>query len=306
MEIVTVDKQTRIGVGAGAMIALILYFVPNLGWPLAASAIFVCALVACWGLWPIITGGKEPLLRYWETSAKKDAMRVGLVLLGIGIGLVIAHRSLLVWTTVTDTGPIAWNFEDTARGHGYFLDMQKTGDQEVTVAGFGAVGKNIKSEPIDDFEGYIRSDLTNKKSPIYVMAANAGTAHACMLSVPTPPEETLGIPAFSLFAVVTHKKPLYVNIPYDDSVSATKFKNEFAPFTVVMKYAGKEYKRQFSRAEVDLQLAIFTKASDPPSNPYVARKETAPPITSFAATHSSNQTKRHSDPIKSRSNGHGI
>ena len=236
---------------------------------------------------PLILFGLIDLYRERKLSLWRARKWVGIGLLILGSaawGADVADRLGFVQLSTlgfpANTGPIVWNFDETAHGRGYFLDMQKTADaQAANIVGFGAVGKNVTPDPIDDFVGYIRSDVTNEKIPIYFMAADSGAAHACVISVPTPPEETLGIPAFSLFAIATHKKPVFVNVPYADAMPAAKFKSEFVPFTVVMKYAGKEYKRRFSREEVDLQLATFEKATAPPTNPYVVRKNATEPTS---------------------------
>jgi hypothetical protein len=68
------------------------------------------------------------------------------------------------------TGRIIWNFEQTARGGGAFLSLQKVGDQEIRVIGFGAHGKNNSSDPVSQLSGYMRSDRTNEQVPIYVLA----------------------------------------------------------------------------------------------------------------------------------------
>ena len=175
------DKQTRVGIGASAIVALILYFAPNLGWLYAGPAVAVCAAVAIWGLWPLATGGKETVAQYWKKSGKKDAFSVGLVLIGIGIGIAINHHDLFAWSATENTGPIVWNFEDTARGRGYFLDVQKQPGKDGIVAGSGAHGKNITSEPITDFNAYLRSDRNNEQLPVYILAVSAVVANAAHL-----------------------------------------------------------------------------------------------------------------------------
>lgn len=278
------DRPTRIGLGGTAMFTLAGLSAPLLGWQVSAPVMVICAIVAGWGFWPLVHEHfppREKLINYWNNHVKRQVALIALFILGIAAGGLYGIPNFAFWRGSPNTGPIIWNFDETASGHGYFLDMQKAEGREANIVGFGAIGKNITSDPIDDFQGYLRSDLTNETLPIYFMAADAGATHACTISVPTPPEDTLGIPAFSLFAIATHKKPLYVNVPYQDAIAATKFKNEFAPFTVVLKYDGKEYKRRFSREEVDQQLTLFEKASGPPTNPYVVRKNSAPPITSL-------------------------
>lgn len=287
------DKPTRVGLGGTAVFTLAGVAAPYLGWWVSGPIMGICAIVAGWGFWPLVherLPPREKLTNYWNSRLKWHLAIIAIFALGVFIGSSYGLPDFGLWRIFPkNAGPIVWNLDEAAGGHGYFLDMQKTDiqgpshqqSQGVNIVGFGGIGKNITADPIDDFQGYLRSDLTNETLPIYFMAADAGAAHACMISVPTPPEQTLGIPAFSLFAIATHKKPMFVNVPYADAIPATKFESEFVPFTIVMKYAGTEYKRRFSREEVDRQLALFEKAAGPPTNPYVVRKETASPITSL-------------------------
>jgi hypothetical protein len=274
------DKQTRIGIGAAAVFVLISYVAPLLGgW--AIPALLLTLLVAIWGMWPLLEPhhpAKEAIAIYWKRNAKRYGAVVAVLLIGVGIGL-LANGYKYIFRSPPTFGPLAWNFEETAAGHGYFLNMQKTGNKEINVAGFGAIGKNTSSDPISDFQGYVRSVVTNETTPIYILAANSVTTHACTLAVPSLPEDTRGIPGFSLVQIVSYKKPFFVNVPYADAIPFMKFESEFVPFTVILKYGGKEYKRQFQREEVERQKAIFEKASGPPTEPYIIRK--APQVTSL-------------------------
>jgi hypothetical protein len=243
-------------------------------------ALVVLSLVLAGHLFWKWISTKQSVVRYWNKGGKIQAGALVVLALGIAIGL-ITSRIGAFWQSDPDTGPIVWNFAQSASGRAYFLDWQKPDNQEINVVGFGATGKNMSAEPINDFQGYVRSDVTNKAEPLYILAANAPVAHVCSLVVPTLPENTEGIPAFSAVNVVTRKKPFYMNVTYADTTPISKFENEFAPFTVVLKYGGKEYKRQFSREEVERQKALIEKLSGPPTDPYVARKDNAPSIEDF-------------------------
>jgi hypothetical protein len=154
------------------------------------------------------------------TSTATDAR----VWIGIAVALLVAltwegfvsDRLAVLLTRYamnnsSDTGRIIWNFDQTARGGGYFLTMQKVGDQEIRVIGFGAHGKNNSSDPISKFNGYMRSDRTNAQIPIYVLAQDADETKvlACFQHpwIPTLPEETFGVPAFADFEIGTYEKP---------------------------------------------------------------------------------------------------
>jgi hypothetical protein len=179
----------------------------------------------------------------------------------------------------SDTGRIIRNFEQTARGGGYFLTIQKVGDQEIHVIGFAAHGKNNSSDPVSQFSGYLRSDRTNAQIPIYILAQNADESKvlACFPHpwIPTLPGETFGIPPFADFEIGSHDKPFIE--PGKDGVTITKFLNDFVPFMIVLEYDGIKVERHFSREEVNKQIEIFEKSLNPLSNPYVLRRANASP-----------------------------
>lgn len=123
---------------------------------------------------PLVLIGLADLYRERKLSMWKARKWVGIIFLLLGLaawGADVADRfgilALSTWGLPTSTGAIVWNFEDAARGRGYFLDMQKPANGgEVIVAGFGAHAKNTTPEPINDFEAFLRSDKNNKSIPI--------------------------------------------------------------------------------------------------------------------------------------------
>jgi hypothetical protein len=139
---------------------------------------------------------------FWKRIAAiaKDNARLAFSILGavavfaagITIGRFIGHRE---FATPAAIGNIVWNFEQTANGNGYFLNMQGVGNQELRVTGFGAHGKNITSSPITKFSGYMRSEQTNVPLPIYIVAYDPDETkiQACFAQpmVPTLPQENL-------------------------------------------------------------------------------------------------------------------
>jgi hypothetical protein len=203
---------------------------------------------------------------------------VALIFHGLAVDGLIPFVMNRVSASSSDTGRIVWNFEQTARGAGYFLTMQKTGDQEIRVIGFGAWGKNTSSDPVSAFSGYMRSDKTNAEIPVYILAqdANESTTLACFAHpwIPTLPGETFGIPPFADFQIVTHEKPVIET--GKDGIPITKFFTDFVPFTILLEYDGRKVERHFSREEVTKQIEIFEKSMNPLSNPYVLRRATAP------------------------------
>ncbi len=277
----TMDISTRVGLGGTALFALAGFTQPLFGWWISGSIMGICALVAGWGFWPLISShlpSRQGIADYWKGQAKTHASMIGVLLLGLGIGGTVSNGDHGLWKVSPDNGRIVWNLEETASGHGYFLNMQKPADQEPRIVGFGAHGKNISSEPISDFDAYLRSDTTNETLPIYIVAAASGVTNACSMAAPTLPKDTLGIPAFADFDIVSYEKPFFLNVLYPDAVPLTKFLNEFVPFTLVMKYDGRNYKRHFSKEEVDRQVALLEKLSAPITIPHVVRKQSAPTV----------------------------
>jgi hypothetical protein len=87
--------------------------------------------------------------------------------------------------------------------------------------------------------------------------------------------ETYGIPAFADFDVVTFEKP-FVEIG-KDGITLTKFMADFVPFTIVLEYDGTEYRRQFSKAEVEEQVEVYKRSFTPQNTPHIVRKPNARP-----------------------------
>ena len=217
--------------------------------------------------------------------------------MGFRLGSFIAFISLAIWLVIyatysngtflsfngrePDTGPIVWNFEQTTRGAGFFLTMQKIGgEQEIRVLSFGAKGKNKTDKPISKFSGYLRSEQTNVTIPIYLLAQEPDQSVqskviACFPHpwIPTIGDETFGIPPFAEFEISTWEKPFIET--GKDGISLSQFIRDFVPFTVVLEYDGTKYERRFTTAEVQLQTTMLDHLSDPTSSPHVTRRPNA-------------------------------
>jgi hypothetical protein len=154
-------------------------------------------------------------------------------------------------------GNILWNFEQTAQGFGYFLTLQRvTGQSEIRLINFGAYGKNISKSPISQFSGYLQSDLTNARLPIYLLAQNAdeSTTLACFPYpwIPTRPEETYSIPPLAEFQITTFDK-VFIEAG-KDGVPISNFWKNFGSFTLVLEYDREKFQRHFSREEIQRQI----------------------------------------------------
>ena len=228
----------------------------------------------------------------WEQITaylQRDKVATVLIIIGlicaVGLGLVIGaliSRGVSPPEQAQSTGRIAWNFDQTARGEGYFLNMGKLNDGEIHVAGFGAHGKNTSKDPITEFKGYIRSDLTNAQLPIYIIAF--GPDHQARPGeisfpnmFPTLPEETYGIPGLAEFDIVTHKTQAIQSGV--DGMPLSKFLREFGAFTLVLEYDGIKLEKQFTADSIKKQLELFDKSLNPQNAtiPRVTRKPNATP-----------------------------
>jgi hypothetical protein len=177
-------------------------------------------------------------------------------------------------------GNIIWNFEQTAQGLGNFLTLQRvTGQPEIRFVNFGAHGKNTSKSEIHQFSGYLQSDLTNARLPIYLLAQNAeaSTVFACFpyLWIPTRPDETYSIPPLADFEITTFNKAFIE--AGKDGIPISEFWSNFGSFTLVLEYDGRKFKRHFTREEIQRQIDMFEKSLNPKSNPFVLRKPDASP-----------------------------
>jgi hypothetical protein len=178
-------------------------------------------------------------------------------------------------------GNVIWNFEQTARGLGYFLTLQRVNGAEVRFINFGAHGKNTSNNPISEFSGYLQSDLTNARLPIYLLAQNAESVTgllACFANpwIPTRPDETFSIPPLADFEITTFDKAFIE--AGKDGMPISNFWNNFGPFTLVLEYNGIGYRRHFSREEIQRQIDMFEKSLNPKSSPFVLRRPDATPV----------------------------
>jgi hypothetical protein len=213
---------------------------------------------------------QRQIIRWWPVAAVLAFVYVA--------GPELYRRAIIQEAPTPTIGPIAWNFEQLARGGGgYFLNMIKTGSQEIRVLGFQAHGKNYSTEPISEFSGYMRLDLTNVQLPIYILAQDVDESKiaVCTPRIPTAPQETFGIPGFADFDIGTYEKP-FIEVS-KDGVLVSKFLNDFVPFTVVLTYQGATATRQFTREEVTKQIDTFEKSVSLQSIPRVIRKSGAKP-----------------------------
>jgi hypothetical protein len=177
-----------------------------------------------------------------------------------------------------DTGRIAWNIEEAARGLSYFLGFNRQNQEEVRITGFAAHGRNTSNDPITELKGFIRSDVTNEELPLYVVAEDPNAAHDPFAhTIPTLVAETYGIPGSAEFNITTFNKAVFEG--GIDGIPISKFMRDFSSFTLVLEYDGNIYKRQFTQQEIQGQLQLFERQTDPSKNtaPRIVRRPNATP-----------------------------
>ena len=171
-----------------------------------------------------------PDARDWITRQADRWWPVALlVAFAYAAGPTLYQRTFPSTATLHATGRIAWNIEQAAQGGAYFLNMIRLNDQEIRILGFQAHGKNNSNDPITEFSGYIRSDATNARRPIYLQAQDQeeNKTLACLPHpwIPTLPDQTFGIPPLADFEIGTYDKP-YAELG-KDGIPLSQFLNTF-------------------------------------------------------------------------------
>lgn len=145
---------------------------------------------------------------------------------------------------------VSWDFT------GYFLGMSAKAGANIHISSLQVRGKNNTNNPFEKVSGYIQSNITNKRIPILLESM--------------PPEETNGIPPKCQFWI----RALFRDPNAErEGIAAENFLKEFSSFTFVFEYDGKEYKYRFDRKEVETQIELFRKDSNPKPSPMVTRRE---------------------------------
>jgi len=221
------------------------------------------------------------LMRRWRGKMSMIFVALGFggaLILGIAIGGLVLNAGPLNVSPAQATGRISWNFDQP--GDNFFLLMTRTGNEELRIAGFQAHGKNTSADPITEFSGYMRSDLTNEERPIFIRAQDlADTNRPAFMPVemiPTPPYQTYGIPGLSEFDIITDENT-YIHVGVGGE-PASEFLRDFGPFTIVLKYDGLTITRHFTVDQIKAQMDLLLKHAPGVNNvPRVTRKPTAPP-----------------------------
>jgi hypothetical protein len=153
---------------------------------------------------------------------------------------------------------------------------------EIRVVGFGFHGKNTSKDPITEFQGYVRSDLTNARLPFFIMAEEPKNTSATPNpfqppQIPTRPEETFGIPGLADFDIATFENTVMTQGV--DGVPVSQFLREFGSCTVILEYDGTRVERNFSNEKIRKAIAAFESSLNPQRTtaPRVTRRPNAAP-----------------------------
>jgi hypothetical protein len=179
-----------------------------------------------------------------------------------------------------DTGRIAWNFDQILKGQANFLNLSRLNESGIRVVGIGAHGRNTSNDPISEFKGYVRSDLTNAHLPIFILAEDPDIAAKdpspfFPANIPTRPEETYGIPGLAEFDIVTYEQVIIQTGV--DGVPVEQFLREFGAFTLILEYDGIKVEQKFSSELIKQAISKFENSINPQRTtvPRVTRKPDA-------------------------------
>jgi len=148
--------------------------------------------------------------------------------------------------------------------------------------GFGARGRNTSPDPVSEFKGYLRSDLTNARLPILVLAQDPNAPDTPNpfqpIMIPTKPEETFGIPGLAEFDIVTFEGTV-INTGVD-GIPVSQFLREFGAFTLVLEYDGLKIEQKFPADQIRKAIDKFEKDITPKrtTSPRVTRRSDATPL----------------------------
>lgn len=157
------------------------------------------------------------------------------------VALCFCVVSLLAPAQTTD---ISWNFNS-------FLGMTGGNGQEPWVISFQARGKNNTKQPISRIGGYVKSDTSDQRFPIWLIVGGQLV----------PSDEKNKIQPGAGFDVAT--KPFNSSPTNREGMPATKFLSNFSSFTFVFEHDGKSTSRHFVSSEVAKRIQDFQRESEP-------------------------------------------
>jgi hypothetical protein len=206
----------------------------------------------------------------YDTAAGTMAWFAGLGLIAILVAVarrpnkeiirVISPLTLAVVATILATGAWGWVLFDRAKGpiiwtfgdgpHPIF-GMRGGGAERPLISTFQLTGNNRSDEPISNIDGFLRSNITNKKLPLFFQI-NGKYVRTI---------DTNGVPPHADFMIV---------VPFTDdqakfetiTIPSDQFLSEYGNLTLSVTFEGRgsPYIRNFPRGELAGVIDEFEKS----------------------------------------------
>jgi len=165
---------------------------------------------------------------------------------------------------------LEWWFDRKENPTG-FLGLSSSFGEEPYVYLLQFYGKNNTNERLENISGFVQSRSSDTRLPIGINVS--GTIFE--------PEKAGGIPPGAEFAIMTW--PLPSNMPNrTGGMTVSRFLVEFAEFTFVLNYNGKQYTRTFVNAEIREPIEKFARERADEAakqKPAVKPKSASPPTS---------------------------
>jgi hypothetical protein len=131
-------------------------------------------------------------------------------------------------------GPILWEYNSGRPP----LGVGRRSGGPLWIDAFQFTGHNRSDDPIDIVDAYVRSDTTTRTIPLTWALGGS----------PLPMSEGAAVSGgkFTLVGVLPSTDPAYTQ-----GIIVDQFRKEFESFTFFATYAGQQFKRRFSKSEVE-------------------------------------------------------
>jgi hypothetical protein len=189
-------------------------------------------------------------LKWWDSrSPQKEKIEIVISPLMLAVLLTACALGAWGWFLFDRAkGPIIWTFGD---GPHPIFAMRGGGSERPLISALQLAGTNRSDNPISNIDGYLRSNITNKKLDLFF--------HIDGKYIKTI--DTNGIPPhadFVIFSPFTEDKTKLETI----SMPTDKFLAEFGDMTLSLTFDGnvKPYIRNFSYTELSSVIAGFEKS----------------------------------------------
>ncbi len=156
---------------------------------------------------------------------------------------------------------IIWKWDE---GDWYFLGAVGGVGDRTWIVTFQARGLNATGGTIQNFGGYVESEITGERLPI---ALNIGG----QLRPITPTARIAEGAEFDIGTRFPDQYPEPRQAPNQAGISADKFREQWRSFKFAFEYAGHEYVRRFTADDIERSLRKFHDATHRDVKPRVTR-----------------------------------